>query len=476
MHNISKLLNSLVFKITFSFTIVLVGCMLALGFYVRHVVSIESQNLQNEYNAIKVKRIENLIDSIRLNPNTSLKEVQKTLMDYSKISGTFITLYDENNKKIFDSKRGFYYNQTNNAPIFQVIPTRNGNMLVEIDLNSPQMGPEAVLAIQSLSATEDQSNLLLIDPPITNIARQMIRSITVIGIFAIITAVFVIWLLSRRALTPITSIVDTSKKLSEGDFSKRIEIEQNSQGELNEIIHSFNYMAEELEKLDKQRKTMIADIAHELRTPLTNLKGYIEGWADGVIKPNKNTLSILNLQVDNLSKIIDDLSTLSLAESGMLNMDVTTFNLNSEINNIIKIFKPRFKEHNVKVSNKTDKSIVISYDLQRFTQIVTNLVNNAIIAMENKDSNITFESLIKSKTLTLSISDTGKGIAKKDLTNIFERFYRIDSSRNRKSGGSGLGLSIVKYLVESHNGRIKIESEIGKGTSVNIVIKDFTLT
>ncbi len=476
MHNISKLLNSLVFKITFSFTIVLVGCMLALGFYVRHVVSIESQNLQNEYNAIKVKRIENLIDSIRLNPNTSLKEVQKTLMDYSKISGTFITLYDENNKKIFDSKRGFYYNQTNNTPIFQVIPTRNGNMLVEIDLNSPQMGPEAVLAIQSLSATEDQSNLLLIDPPITNIARQMIRSITVIGIFAIITAVFVIWLLSRRALTPITSIVDTSKKLSEGDFSKRIEIEQNSQGELNEIIHSFNYMAEELEKLDKQRKTMIADIAHELRTPLTNLKGYIEGWADGVIKPNKNTLSILNLQVDNLSKIIDDLSTLSLAESGMLNMDVTTFNLNSEINNIIKIFKPRFKEHNVKVSNKTDKSIVISYDLQRFTQIVTNLVNNAIIAMENKDSNITFESLIKSKTLTLSITDTGKGIAKKDLTNIFERFYRIDSSRNRKSGGSGLGLSIVKYLVESHNGRIKIESEIGKGTSVNIVIKDFTLT
>ena len=226
MHNISKLLNSLVFKITFSFTIVLVGCMLALGFYVRHVVSIESQNLQNEYNAIKVKRIENLIDSIRLNPNTSLKEVQKTLMDYSKISGTFITLYDENNKKIFDSKRGFYYNQTNNTPIFQVIPTRNGNMLVEIDLNSPQMGPEGVLAIQSLSATEDQSNLLLIDPPITNIARQMIRSITVIGIFAIITAVFVIWLLSRRALTPITSIVDTSKKLSEGDFSKRLEIEQ----------------------------------------------------------------------------------------------------------------------------------------------------------------------------------------------------------------------------------------------------------
>ena len=96
--------------------------------------------------------------------------------------------------------------------------------------------------------------------------------------------------------------------------------------------------------------------------------------------------------------------------------------------------------------------------------------------MENKDSNITFESLIKSNTLTLIITDTGKGIAKKDLTNIFERFYRIDSSRNRKSGGSGLGLSIVKYLVESHKGKIKIESEIDKGTSVKIMIKDYTLS
>ena len=474
MYNYSKILNSLVFKITFSFTIVVIGFMLALGFYVRHVALIESQNLQNEYNSIKVKRIENLIESIKLNPNISTIEVQKTLMDYSKISGTYITLYDQNNKKVFDSKRGFYFNQNNSTPVFQVIPTRNGNMLVEIDLMSPQMNSENFRAIQSLSVTENQSNLLLIDPPITNIVRESIKSITVIGIFSIMTAVFLIWLLTRRALSPISNIVETSKQLSKGDFTKRIPL--SSKGELSEIIYAFNYMAEELDKLDNQRKTMIADIAHELRTPMTNLKGYIEGWEDGVIKPDKNTLNVLNLQVNNLSKIIDDLSTLSLAESGMLNMNITEFNLKSETDNIINIFLPRFNDNNIKVSNIIDDRLFIQYDLQRFTQIITNIINNAIIAMDSKESEISFSTFVKSNKLSLIISDTGKGISKKDLQNIFERFYRVDTSRNRNSGGSGLGLSIVKFLIESHKGKIKIKSKLNEGTDVIIDIKDFYLS
>ena len=474
MYKYSKILNSLVFKITFSFTIVIIGFMLALGFYVRHVALIESQNLQNEYNSIKVKRIENLIESIKLNPNISTIEVQKTLMDYSKISGTYITLYDQNNKKVFDSKRGFYFNQNNSTPVFQVIPTRNGNMLVEIDLMSPQMNSENFRAIQSLSVTENQSNLLLIDPPITNIVRESIKSITVIGIFSIMTAVFLIWLLTSRALSPISNIVETSKQLSKGDFTKRIPL--SSKGELSEIIYAFNYMAEELDKLDNQRKTMIADIAHELRTPMTNLKGYIEGWEDGVIKPDKNTLNVLNLQVNNLSKIIDDLSTLSLAESGMLNMNITEFNLKSETDNIINIFLPRFNDNNIKVSNIIDDRLFIQYDLQRFTQIITNIINNAIIAMDSKESAISFSTFVKSNKLSLIISDTGKGISKKDLQNIFERFYRVDTSRNRNSGGSGLGLSIVKFLIESHKGKIKIKSKLNEGTDVIIDIKDFYLS
>jgi len=465
MHkNIVKLVNSLIFKITFSFTIVLLGCLLSLGFYVRYIANVESQNLQNEYNAIKVKRIENLIDTISLDPNTNLNAVQRKLMDYSQISGTFITLYDQNNKKIFDSSKGFYYNKSIANPIFQVIPTRNGNMVVEIDLKSTNN----VLAIQSLSVTDSESNQLLIDPPITNIVTQIIKSLTVIGLLALITSVFITWMKSKTTLTPLISVIDRSKRLSRGDFSNRITV--NAQGEVGELIDAFNYMADELESIDKQRKIMIADIAHELRTPMTNLKGYIEGWSDGVIKPNNETLEILNLQVINLSTLIDDLSTLSLAESGMLKMDISEFNLYFEINNIVNLFKPRFYDNDITVINNIDKTVAIKYDLQRFTQIITNLLNNSLLAMDENKGSISFESDMKSNKIYLTITDTGKGISSDKLPHIFERFYRIDNSRDRKSGGSGLGLSIVKNLIESHSGKINITSEINEGTSVIIEI------
>ena len=118
----------------------------------------------------------------------------------------------------------------------------------------------------------------------------------------------------------------------------------------------------------------------------------------------------------------------------------------------------------------------IKYDLQRFTQIINNVINNAIIAMDSKESKISFSTLIKSNKLSLTISDTGKGISNKDLQNIFDRFYRVDTSRNRNSGGSGLGLSIVKFLIESHTGKIKMQSTLNVGTDVSIDIKDFYLS
>ena len=120
--------------------------------------------------------------------------------------------------------------------------------------------------------------------------NQIIKSAAIIAILSIITSIALIWIISRRTLNPITNIVNTSKYLSKGDFTKRID--QSVSGELSEIVTAFNYMASELQKLDEQRKIMIADIAHELRTPMTNLKGYIEGWSDGIIKPDNETLQI----------------------------------------------------------------------------------------------------------------------------------------------------------------------------------------
>lgn len=463
-NNILKLFNSLVFKITVSFSVVLVGTLLSLGVYLQHVAKIESENIQNEYNQLKVERIQRLLDSITSTQPMNLRDVQRKLMDYSKISGANIKLYDENNIEVFDTSKGLNVKNNNRNPIFKVIPTSLGGMIVEV--NQPNL-----VSIQAISASDTQEDQLIqTDPPISNIVNQVVKSIAIIGILSIITSIAIIWIISRRTLNPITNIVNTSKYLSKGDFTKRID--QSVSGELSEIVTAFNYMASELQKLDEQRKIMIADIAHELRTPMTNLKGYIEGWSDGIIKPDNETLKILDYQVNTLSKIIDDLSTLSLAESGMLSLNISEFELNNKISEIINNFKLRSQSQNININNNITPDITINYDPQRFTQIVTNILNNSILATDDGGI-ISFSTSTNNNNLLLKISDNGTGIPKDELPYIFDRFYRTDKSRNRQSGGSGLGLSIVKYLIESHNGTIKINSELSKGTEVLISIKKF---
>ena len=463
-NNILKLFNSLVFKITESFSVVLVGTLLSLGVYLQHVAKIESENIQNEYNQLKVERIQRLLDSITSTQPMNLRDVQRKLMDYSKISGANIKLYDENNIEVFDTSKGLNVKNNNRNPIFKVIPTSLGGMIVEV--NQPNL-----VSIQAISASDTQEDQLIqTDPPISNIVNQVVKSIAIIGILSIITSIAIILIISRRTLNPITNIVNTSKYLSKGDFTKRID--QSVSGELSEIVTAFNYMASELQKLDEQRKIMIADIAHELRTPMTNLKGYIEGWSDGIIKPDNETLKILDYQVNTLSKIIDDLSTLSLAESGMLSLNISEFELNNKISEIINNFKLRSQSQNINIINNITPDITINYDPQRFTQIVTNILNNSILATDDGGI-ISFSTSTNNNNLLLKISDNGTGIPKDELPYIFDRFYRTDKSRNRQSGGSGLGLSIVKYLIESHNGTIKINSELSKGTEVLIFIKKF---
>jgi signal transduction histidine kinase len=156
----------------------------------------------------------------------------------------------------------------------------------------------------------------------------------------------------------------------------------------------------------------------------------------------------------------------------MLSLNISEFELNNKISEIINNFKLRSESQNINIINNITPDITINYDPQRFTQIVTNILNNSILATDDGGI-ISFSTSTNNNNLLLKISDNGTGIPKDELPYIFDRFYRTDKSRNRQSGGSGLGLSIVKYLIESHNGTIKINSELSKGTEVLIFIKKF---
>ena len=180
-NNLLKLLNSLVFKITVSFSVVLVGTLLSLGVYLQHVSNIESQKLQNELNQLKSERIQRLLDSVTNNGQTiNLREVQKKLIEYATITGTNIKLYDENNIEVFDTSKGYNLQNKKRNPIFKIIPTSLGGMVVEV--NQPKL-----VSIQAISATDTQEDLLIVDPPI-NVKNQIIKSAAIIAILSIITS------------------------------------------------------------------------------------------------------------------------------------------------------------------------------------------------------------------------------------------------------------------------------------------------
>jgi signal transduction histidine kinase len=195
---------------------------------------------------------------------------------------------------------------------------------------------------------------------------------------------------------------------------------------------------------------MVADVAHELRTPLSNIRGYLEAVRDGVIKPDVDTVRSLDEEATLLSRLVDDLQELSLAEAGELKLVYQPSDISELITQTVALVQAQAVTRGVSLSiDVTDKLPPANFDSYRITA-----KGDAItVAVRRKDN-----------YLQVSVTDTGEGISAKDLPNIFERFYRVDKSRARATGGSGLGLTIAKRLVEAHGGEIEVRSEPGKGS------------
>jgi signal transduction histidine kinase len=282
------------------------------------------------------------------------------------------------------------------------------------------------------------------------------------GLIAVAVALILTFILSRRILSPVKALTEASKKLGKGDFSQRVTVDD--KGEVGELAESFNAMASDLERNEQLRRNMVADVAHELRTPLSNLNGYLEAIRDGVIKPDAETIRSLSEEGTTLSGLVNDLQELSLADAGELKLNYQSVDIAKLVKEAVTAAKTRAKAKNIKLSTGLPGNLPrINIDSQRIRQVLNNLLANAIEHTINKGT-ITITAHRKANEITISVIDTGEGISAEDLPNIFERFYRVDKSRARSTGGSGLGLTIAKRLVEAHGGRIWAESEPGKGS------------
>lgn len=299
-------------------------------------------------------------------------------------------------------------------------------------------------------------------PPLQGLSESMNRFLAVGGLLAIGLALVLTFLLSRRVTSPIQALALTAGQLGRGDLSERAQVQE--KGEIGELARAFNAMAANLEHAEQLRRDLVADVAHELRTPLSNIQGYLEAIRDRVMKPDAATIRTLSEEAALLSRLVDELQELSLAEAGELKLVYQAEDIGALIKQTVTPWESQATGKGISLSvDLPDRLPSVYIDWQRVSQVLHNLLENAV-AHTGRGGEITVTAARKGDWVELGVSDTGEGIPAQDLPNIFERFYRVDKSRARATGGSGLGLTIAKRLVEAHGGKIEAQSTLGKGS------------
>ncbi|OGO02047.1 MAG: hypothetical protein A2Y90_05605, partial [Chloroflexi bacterium RBG_13_52_12] len=313
-------------------------------------------------------------------------------------------------------------------------------------LPGPVMGTNDIGFLHIVHGELPDINRAALQITYSTIGRFFLRG----GLLAIGIAIVLTFILSRRILAPVRALTSATRQFGKGDFSRRVAYE--GKGEIGEMSRSFNSMADNLEKTERWRRNMVADVAHELRTPLSNLKGYLEAISDGIVKPDEATIHSLNEEAASLSRLVEDLQELSLADAGEIKMTVQPEDITRLIQESVTAIQAKATNKELSVASELPDALsMVNIDAHRIKQVLNNLLDNAI-AHTGKGGSITINSREQGNMVYVSVSDTGEGIPPEDLPMIFERFYRVDKSRTRATGGSGLGLTIAKRLVEAHGG------------------------
>ncbi len=292
---------------------------------------------------------------------------------------------------------------------------------------------------------------------------------------ALVAAIIASILISRQVVTPMLRMTSLSHRIAEGEYAERLKLPGGLQAsqvdELDQLALSFNQMAEKLEKVETMRRQLIGDVTHELRTPLTAVKGYLEGVMDGVLPASPETFQQIHAEIDRLQRLVNDLQELSRVESGAVQLELALTSPAGLIEKIQNNFSNQFSEKDIQLLADVEPGIPnILVDSDRIIQVLTNLVGNALQYSSNGGTVTLAVHQEKSETV-FSVKDTGIGISAEQLPYIFNRFFRTDKSRNRASGGSGIGLTIAKALIQAHHGRIWAESKgEGRGSTFSFSI------
>ncbi len=271
----------------------------------------------------------------------------------------------------------------------------------------------------------------------------------------------------RRFTTPIGDLVEAAGRVQEGDYSVRVR--ENGPRGVRSLAHAFNAMAARLQTNDEQRRNLMADVTHELRTPLTVIQGNLEALLDGIYPRDDAHLAPVLEETRLLSRLIDDLRTLALAETGALVLQREPTDISQLVSETVASFDSQADAAEIKLDAEIAADVpIVPIDPARIREVLENLLANAL-RYTPRGGTVRVKCFVSDARgdhpLTIAVSDSGAGIAPDDLPNIFERFYKSADSR-----GTGLGLAIAKNLVAAHGGAISAESEIGRGTTIQFTL------
>lgn len=289
------------------------------------------------------------------------------------------------------------------------------------------------------------------------------RLLQIGAIIAAVLALGLGLLIARQLSTPIKRVTMAAKQIADGNLKERV-VENSTTTEIVELTQTVNSMADTLEKQEALRKRLTADVAHELRTPLATLQSHIEAILDGVWEMDTKRLELCHEETVRLTKIVQSLEELTRFDQEGTQLNIKSTNLNGLVGKVAKTFEAEFLRKGVDITlDLPSKLIDLEMDEDKMTQALINLVSNSLkFTPEGGTVNISLGEV--DNEVCIAVTDTGAGIAEEDLPYIFERFFRADQSRNKKTGGSGIGLAIVKSIVEAHGGRVEVQSHKDVGS------------
>ena len=295
------------------------------------------------------------------------------------------------------------------------------------------------------------------------------QAILAAGLVALFIALFLGLLLARRITRPLSRLAEATRAVAAGDLQQQVPV--SGSDELGRLAQDFNQMAHALALSEEERRRLLADTAHDLRTPIAVIRSHLEAMLDGVFPPTPENLAALHEETLHLGRLVDDVRTLSLAETGRLPLQETAVDLQELVAQVVAAFAPLAEVDGIALSSDIQPVDPITADPARLHQVLANLLSNAMRYAplgSRQPPAISVTLREDAGQALIAVSDSGPGLSAAQQARVFDRFWRSDAARDRETGGSGLGLAISKSIVEAHGGTLSVRSTPGEGTTFTI--------